>query len=88
MKYLVLFLICSSIAGCYQKPVVIMPTDEAISDCVISPPPEITGKDAKDKLTLTSAWIQQTTNLAACQKKLRMLQVWKQVNQARFGDNK
>lgn len=88
MKYVVLCLTCLCITSCgYQKPIVILPTDEAISDCTISPPPELTGRDGKDKLTLTSAWIQQTTNLAACQKKLKMLQTWKQVNRERFGDS-
>ena len=89
MKYLLLCFMCMSLASCgYQKPIVILPTDEALADCIISPPPEITGRDAKDKLTLTSAWIQQTTNLAACQKKLKMLQTWKRVNQERFGNTK
>jgi len=87
MRYILLCLVCMSISSCgYQKPIVILPSDEAISDCVISPPPEISGKDSKDKLTLTSAWIQQTTNLAACQKKLKMLQTWKRINSERFGD--
>lgn len=87
MKYLVLCLVCFSIAGCgYQKPIVILPSDEAIADCTISPPPELTGGDSRDKLNLTSAWIQQTTNLAACQKKLKMLQTWKRVNSERFGE--
>lgn len=89
MKLLLLIVMSCCLSACvYQKPIVILPSDEAIADCVISPPPEISGSEAKDKVTLTTAWIQQTTNLAACQKKLKMLQTWKRINQERFGDNK
>lgn len=89
MKYLFICFTCLSLASCgYQKPIAILPTDEALSECTISSPPEITGKDTQDKLILTSAWITQTNNLAACNKKLKMLQIWKRVNQERFGDVK
>jgi len=89
MRYILLCLAAMSISSCgYQKPIVILPTDEALSECTVSSPPEITGKDSQDKLILTSAWILQTNNLAACNKKLKMLQTWKRVNQERFGENK
>jgi predicted small lipoprotein YifL len=89
MKSLMVCIMCLSLASCgYQKPIVILPSDEAISDCTISSPPDIVGKDSQDKLILTSAWISQTNNLAACNKKLKMLQVWKRVNQERFGGTK
>jgi len=90
MRYIFLVMACLCITSCsnYQKPIVILPTDEALAECIISPPPELTGKDGKDKLVLASAWSLQTTNLGKCNEKLKRLQVWKRVNQERFGETK
>jgi len=90
MKYVLLLLLSMSVMSCsnYQKPIVIFPSDEALAECMISPPPELTGKDNKDKLILASAWSLQTTNLGKCNEKLKRLQIWKRVNQERFGDGK
>lgn len=90
MKYILLTLVTLSLVSCsnYQKPIIILPTDEALAECTITPPPELTGKDSKDKLILASAWSLQTTNLGRCNEKLKRLQIWKRVNQERFGDGK
>jgi hypothetical protein len=89
VKYLILFALSISLCSCgYQKPIVILPADESLAECTISPPPELTGRDGKDKLILASAWSVQTNNLGKCNQKLQRLQVWKRINQQRFGEGK
>lgn len=89
MKYILLIALTACITSCgYQKPIVILPADESLAECTISPPPELTGRDAKDKLILASAWSAQTTNLGKCNQKLQRLQVWKRINEQRFGGSK
>lgn len=86
MRYILLCIIAASLASCgYQKPIVIVPTDEALAECTISPPPVLTGIPSKDKVVLAGAWSMQTNNLGACNRKLKMLQAWKKINQERFG---
>ena len=89
MRYIMLCLATLCLASCsYQKPIVILPSDEAIAECTISPPPTLTGVPAKDKIVLAGAWSMQTNNLGVCNRKLKMLQTWKKINQERFGSTK
>lgn len=78
MRYFLLFLTCILISSCTNyKPMIILPTDTALGECPVSPPPTLTGNTEKDKLLLAGAWSLQTSNLGKCNQKLKTLQTWK-----------
>jgi len=86
MKWI--FLVCLfGLAACTtnREPIVIIPSDDLLKDCVINAPPKLTGQDSKDKLILASSWSQQTINLGKCQQKIDMLRTWKSVQLERYG---
>lgn len=41
-----------------------------ISPCYVSPPPTLSGNTSTDLVSLSSAWIEQTSNLGRCNDKL------------------
>ncbi len=87
MKWFV-FLSLIFLASCSsQKAILVVPSDPLLAECQVSPPPSLTGNDAKDKVILAGAWATQTSNLGSCNKRLKMLRVWKQVNLERYGKN-
>lgn len=78
MKYFLFIAVCFFVASCsHYKPMIILPTDAALGECQISPPPTLTGNTEKDKLLLAGAWSLQTSNLGKCNQKLKTLQTWK-----------
>lgn len=75
---IIILCICFSIAACSSNnPTPPLPSDALLSDCIISPPPTLSGNTEKDKLLLASAWSLQTNNLGKCSQKVKTLQVWK-----------
>lgn len=83
MKYLIIFF-CLFIASCTSK--IQLPSDSLLSDCMISPPPLLTGNTEKDKLLLATAWSLQTGNLGKCNQKVKTMQIWKTNTIKRMGE--
>lgn len=83
------FIICACIliSSCAinKDPMVILPSDALLNDCIISPPPNLSGDAEKDKLILAGAWSLQTSNLGKCNQKVKTLQVWKSNTAKRMG---
>lgn len=73
----ILILFCLLIASCTHTSKIPLPSDDLLSDCIISPPPSLTGSNEKDKLLLASAWSLQTSNLGKCNQKIKTMQMWK-----------
>lgn len=86
MKWIVLPL-CLFLASCTSKApeIIQLPSDALLSDCIISPPPTLSGNTEKDKLLLASSWSLQTNNLGKCNQKIKTLQVWKINTMKRIG---
>ena len=84
-KKIYLLLSCLLIASCTPHRDIVFPSDTLLSDCIINEPPLLTGSDSKDKVILATAWSNQTSAAAACQKKVKLLQTWKRIQQERLG---
>lgn len=80
-----LVLSCLLLASCAPNKDIVFPSDTLLSDCIINEPPVLTGTDSKDKVILATAWSNQTSAAAACQKKVKLLQTWKKIQQERLG---
>ncbi len=80
-----LLLLCIFLASCSSQKEITLPSDTLLADCVINEPPVLTGSDAKDKVILAQAWSNQTSALSVCQKKVRLMQVWKRIQMDRMG---
>lgn len=75
----ILICICIALSSCVisKAPSINLPSDGLLADCIISPPPTLSGNVEKDKLLLAGAWSLQTSNLGKCNQKVKTLQVWK-----------
>lgn len=88
MKSVLILPLCILLTSCtgnVREPIVILPSKPLLAACTISPPPDLTGNDARDKVLLSSAWTKQTTNLGDCNKKIEMLQLWRDTQIKRYG---
>lgn len=67
-----IFLLASFVllSGCYSS----IQIDQALLDgCPVSPPPTLTGNDKQDVKSISSAWMDQTSNLGNCNDKLKTI---------------
>ncbi len=63
MKFITLFAL-TLVAGCSSK------QSLDVSPCHVSPPPTLSGIPNADLVSLSTAWLEQTSNLGRCNDKL------------------